>query len=326
MSLLNRKTATIGLVSLALLITVLVLVKYPIYKNKQNVSNDSGLVADKPKTQIINLDLNGDGIKETVKVSETGQNNITMEAFDSSGKKVADLWNGITLYPTTLYKVVELNTKSPKQYLQWNMAIGPHQIETVFLTLIDNKIHPIYSFDFDKNTMYSPFYNSRGDLVVGDANNDGLSEVIENVDEYPVSAPRLNDPTIEKKIRDEFSKNGLSEDDIQSNIKIVSRENYGKGRGRKVIMAIHSFVDENPPFFRRLPEQEYNEIADILIKASNDIANQNSKNANWEGDVFLKYGDLSQDSNDFNSFVRDFWTHNRPHEFPLNDESGTTKN
>lgn len=325
MSRFNRKTLTIGLVSLAILAT-LILINYPTYKNKQNAKNVTTISVDNQKTQNIDLDLNGDGKKETVKVAEIGKNSISMEAFDSAGNKIADLLDGLALYPTTLYKVVELNTKSPKQYLQWNMATGPHQIETVFLTVIDNKIHPIYSFDFEKTTMYSPFYNSRGELVVGDANNDGLSEVIENIDEYPVNAPQLNDPNIEKMIRDEFSKNGLSEEDIQSNIKIVNRENYGKGRGRKVLMAIHSFVDDNPPFFRRLPEKEYNEIADRFIKASEDIANQNSKNTNWEGDVFLKYADLSQDSKDFNSFVRDFWTHNRPYEFPINNASGTTIN
>lgn len=326
MSLLNRKTIIIGVVPLVLVIVTLILIKYPTYQNKQNTDNTSASNIDKSKTQSIDIDLNGDGKNETVKVAEIGKNVVSMEAFDSSDHKIAELGSEVTLYSTTLYKVVGLNKKSSKQYLQWNMASGPHQVETVFLTVVGDRIQPVYSIDFAKKTMYSPFYTSRGDIVVGDANNDNLSEVIENIDEYPTNTPRLNDPNIEKMIRDEFSKSGLSEEDIQNNIRIVTRENYGQGRGRKVLMAIHSFVDANPPYFRRLPENEYNEIADRFIQASNDIANQNSKNSNWEGDLFLKYSDLTQDSKDFNNLVRAFWTHERPYEFPLDTKFVTIKN
>lgn len=266
----------------------------------------------------IKVDFDGDGIGETVKVIEIEKNSVILEVYNNKGEKIASYFDDIRLYPTSLYKVVNLNTNSPKQYLQWSMATGPHQIETVFLTTFEGKVQPIYSFDFEKKTMYSPFYTSRGEIVVEDANNDGLREVIENVDEYPVDTPRLNDPEIDKMIRDTFSKSGLSEEIIQANIAIVSRENSGIGRGKKVILAIHSFVDSTPPFFRRLPEAEFEKIAGPLVAASIEIAKKSEDTDNsWESNSFLRYSDLEQDSKDFNSFVRKIWTNGRTFEKPI---------
>ena len=320
MSLFRHKKAII-LFGLLIIISGTILIS--IQKSKQTVapnSLDTTQNTDK-KDLTVNIDFDGDGVNESIKVLEDANNRVNMEAYNTNGDKIATLWEGIPLYPTSLYKVINLSTKSNKQYLQWNMAVGPHQVETVFLTLVGNKVHPIFSIDFDKNTMYSPFYTSRGEIVVGDANNDGLSEVIENVDEYPVDATRLEDPKIEQMIRDEFSKSGLPEDIIKDNIEIVTRENYGKGRGRKVIMALHSFVDAETPFFRRLPEKEYEEIAGRLVSASIDIEKgPDDTTASWEDTRFLRYSELSQKSKDFNTFVRDFWTHGRPFESTIPED------
>ena len=326
MSLINRKKAIVLIFSILLISGVVLFTTRK--QNKPEIPNSPQLeqvVTDKLQDESIGVDFDGDGKSETVNVKEIEKNRVNMIAYNSEGKIIAELWDGMTLYPTTLYKVINLNTKSPKQYLQWNMATGPHQVETVFLTIIKDKIHPIYSFDFDKNTMYSPFYTSRGQIVVEDANLDGLKEVIENVDEYPVNSPRLEDPKIEDMIRQEFSKNGLNEEAIQGNIKIVTRENYGKGRGRKVIMAIHSFVDASTPFFRRLPTAEYEKIAGPLIAASIEIEKGPDDTTNhWEDQRYLRYSELEVDSKNFNDFVRDFWTHGRIYELPLSGE--TTSN
>jgi hypothetical protein len=315
----NRKILIVLLVFILVSAVIAVfLIKKP-YKQAvvENVSSKQPEVGT-----AIDVDFNGDGVSEKVNVVEVQDNLINMEVYDNNGKKIATLWDGMSLYPTTLYRVINLNTKSQKQYLQWNTATGPHQVETVFLTIIGDKIHPIYSSDFEKKVLYSPFYTSRGEIIVGDANNDGLSEVIESVDEYPVNAPRLEDPNIEEMIRDEFSKNGVDEKNIQNYIKIVTRENYGKGRGRKVIMAVHSFVDAEVPFFRKLPADEYEKIAGPLIAASIDIAKkqQEEPNDNFEASTLIRYSDLEQDSKDFNDFVRDFWTHGRPFEFPFSED------
>ena len=284
----------------------------------------------------IMIDFNGDGTKEVLNVIEKETGMANMDLFDLEGNKIAGLMDELYLYNTTLFKIVKLNENSSKEYLQWDMATGPHQVQTVFLTVIGDLIQPIYSMDFEKKTMYSPFYNSRGSLVVSDANYDGLVEIIENVDEYPVDAPRLEDPEIEKLIREEFSKEGVefSEDNTKELVEnddaitggmleIIKRENNGIGRGRKAIMAIHSFVDAETPFFRRLPENEYEEIAGKLVAISEEIEKlpKDPDNA-WEYESFVRYSDLEQDSKDFNEFVRNFWTIGRIYEFPIPDESG----
>jgi hypothetical protein len=265
------------------------------------------------------IDFDGDGIGEILNVTEKEgkvvAKEVSMELFDSDGNKLAELWDGINLYPTTHHKIVKLNEENSKEYLQWEMAVGPHQIETVFLTIIGDKVHPIYSYDFENDTIYTPFYTSRGIMVVVDVNEDGLVEVIENVDEYPVDAPRLEDENVDELIKVQFGEEGLDNAISDSMIEIVRRENYGKGRGRKVIMAVHSFVDAEAPFFRRLPTNEYEEAVKPLIDASIEIAKDqnNVPEDSWEDQVFMRYSELDQDSKDFNDFVRDFWTHGRPY-------------
>jgi len=271
------------------------------------------------------IDFNGDGTKEVLNVIEKETGMVNMDLFDLEGNKIAGLMDELYLYNTTLFKIVKLNENSPKEYLQWDMATGPHQIQTVFLTVIGDLIQPIYSMDFEKKTMYFPFYNSRGSLIVSDANYDGLVEIIENVDEYPVNAPRLEDPEIENIVREAASNHNLSEDATKGLVEIMTRENYGKGRGKKAIMAIHSFVDEEIPYFRRLPPDEYEVIAGKLVFASEEVAEEIKNDKTYEGlttEIMIRYSDLEQDSKDFNEFVRNFWTFGRIYEFPIPDENG----
>lgn len=291
--------------------------------------NPSENQASQEKTAIQNdnsilIDFDGDGTKEILNVTEIEGDifakEVNMEVFDSNGNKIADLLERTHLYPTSLYKVIKLNENSDKQYLQWNMAVGPHQVETTFLTIFEGKVYPLYSADLENNTLYTPFYTSRGELVVADFNGDGLVEVIENVDEYPVDAPRLEDSDIDSMISEQFSAQGLDSESIEGFKEIVKRENYGEGRGRKTILAIHSFVDGEEPFFRRLPSDEYEEIAGRLIAASQEVERQaEDSNSDWEPESFVRYSDLDQDSKDFNDFVRYFWTRGRPYVIELSE-------
>ena len=89
----------------------------------------------------------------------------------------------------------------------------------------------------------------------------------------------------------------------------------GKGRGKKVIMAIHSFVDGEKPYFKKLSEDEYEKIAGPLIKASIEIAKTQQTS-----DSLMRYNELEQDSKDFSAFVRYFWTHGRPFEIPIPED------
>ena len=316
-------------ISLALII-VLGLSAISILKPTKEDTQTKDEVLGEPQTEgykeSITIDFDGDGISEILNVSEkegeVAVKEVNMELLDSEGNKIAVLWGGINLYPTSLYKIVKLNEDSDKEYLQWNMAVGPHQVETVFLTIVDDTVRPVFSIDFENNTMYTPFYTSRGSIVVADANYDGLVEVIENVDEYPVDAPRLEDPEIEQMIKEQFSGRGLDSMTVEGFTEIAKRENYGEGRGRKTILAIHSFVDAETPFFRRLPADEYEEIAGKFVFASEQIEEQpEDPNNAWEHEGFVRYSDLDQDSKDFNDFVRDFWTHGRPYITELPEES-----
>jgi len=297
----------------------------PFQKRKNDISATPVENNSKINEDSIMVDFYGDGIKEVLNVIEKETGMVNMELFDLEGNKIAGLLDGLYLHNTTLFKIVKLNENSPKEYLQWDMATGPHQIQTVFLTVIGDLIQPIYSMDFEKKTMYFPFYNSRGSLIVSDANYDGLVEIIENVDEYPVNAPRLENPEIENIVREAASNHNLSEDATKGLVEIMTRENYGKGRGKKAIMAIHSFVDEEIPYFRRLPPDEYEEIAGKLVFASEEVAEEIKNDKTYEGlttEIMIRYSDLEQDSKDFNEFVRNFWTFGRIYEFPIPSESG----
>jgi len=315
---------------LILLIIALIIVFITTSKRKNDISaipiDNLNLenVNSKQNENSIMIDFNGDGVKEVLNVIEKDTGFVVMELFDLEGNKIAELSDMWLLYNTTFFKIVKLNEKSTKEYLQWNMVAGPHQIETVFLTVTGDQIEPIFSIDFEKETIYSPFYNSRGDLLVGDIDYDGSVEVIECVDEYPVYAPRLDDAEIDNIIREQFGDSGVGPeaDDMRE---IIERENYGKGRGRKVIMAIHRFVDGETPYFRRLSPDEYEVIAGKVISAVEGIMKESADMTIPEGfetDSFMRYGDLEQDSKDFNEFVRSFWTYDKPYEFPINDESG----
>ena len=128
-------------------------------------------------------------------------------------------------------------------------------------------------------------------------------EVIEFAEEYPPDSPRLVDPEAEKKTMEVFGDNG------EDAIKVFTRENYGIGRGRKVIWSIYSFTDKREtPVFVKLQGEEFETLVDKLIGAANEV----------EKNTFMKYTDLKQDSIDFNIFVRKFWNQGSEYEFPLN--------
>jgi len=248
-------------------------------------------------------DLDGDGIKEILKIitSENGQ--TILETYNTHGEIIAAVPQEKPIPEPFSYKVIKLNLSSDKEYIQWNRTAGAHQMETVFLTMNTGEILPIYGIDEIKNTAYLPFYTSRGDIVVGDLNDDGKMEVIEFAEEYPPDSPRLVDPEAEKKTMEVFGDNG------EDAIKVFTRENYGKGRGRKVIWSIYSFTDvKETPIFVKLQGNDFETLADKLVAAANEV----------EKDTFMKYTDLTQDSIDFNIFVRKFWNQGAEYEFPLN--------
>src|SRR3989344_3981149 len=105
MSLFRRKKAIVILVPLIIILGILFIYfqksKHPVVPSSLETTQNT----DK-KDLTINIDFNGDGVNEFVKVIEDATNRVNMEAYSAKGDKIATLWDGIPLYPTTLYKVI----------------------------------------------------------------------------------------------------------------------------------------------------------------------------------------------------------------------------
>ena len=275
-----------------------------IYGKSQNTAEQNPIdTLSKDANPSFEVDLDGDGIKETIKIITSEDGQTILEAYNKQGERVASIPQERPIPAPLSYKAIKLNLNSDKEYIQWNRTAGAHQRETVFLTTNNGEILPIYGIDEIKKTAYLPFYTSRGDILVGDLNEDGKVEVIEFAEEYPPDSPRLVDPEAEKKTMEVFEESG------EDAIKVFPRENYGIGRGKKVIWSIYSFTDEKEtPVFVKLQGKEFETLADNLVDAANEV----------EKDTLMSYTDLKQDSIEFNIFVRKFWNQGAEYEYPLN--------
>jgi hypothetical protein len=266
---------------------------------------NTGTVVNEDK---IFIDINGDGEQEYITQIEKNSK-VYLQLYSQDGTFMAGMWNDNTLMPAADHQVLKLSSNSSKEYLRWDQAVGPHEIETLVFTLFSNKLHPVYSYNSKKQMIYAPFYTSRGSLEIRDFDSDGALEVVEFVDEYPVNAPRLNDPEIEAQVKDIYRRQNLDQEMLDGILKIIRRENNGLGRGKKVIWGIHEFVDSNPPSFLMLQDAE-------LVSASNAVINTlNDKTAGTPVDEVIPFSRLTKDSIDFNHFVRKFWTMDRTYEF-----------
>lgn len=297
----NKKALLVALLALILIVIYFaVTAKSPKVTEQKPAENSQ----NKENTSSFEADLDGDGIKENIKIVTSDNGQTILEAYNTQGEKMAAIPQERPIPAPFSYKAIKLDLNSNKEYIQWNRTAGAHQMETVFLTMAGNEILPIYGIDEIKKIAYLPFYTSRGDIVVGDLNEDGKVEVIEFAEEYPPDSPRLVDPEAEKKTMEVFGDNG------EDAIKVFTRENYGKGRGRKVIWSIYSFTDEKEtPIFVKLQGKEFETLADNLVNAANSV----------EPNTLMTYTDLKQDSIDFNIFVRKFWNQGAEYEFPLQD-------
>lgn len=290
-----------------LIVLSIILIGIYFYTSQQKEDTAPATQVDQP-TEIEQLlvDFDGSGKPTELTIQEFDEG---YKLFNSSG---TELFFNDDVYPRSMsqYKVVRLNEESKKEYIQWDNIVGPHQTQTFFYTMFNNNLQAIPAFDFENNTHRYAFYNSRNELGVGDFTKDGLVEVVETVDEYPPDAPRLDTSDLDKVFRETFNKEGLSEDDMEDFIEIVRRENNGIGRGGVVIWSIYSFVESEAPFFRKLDSDEYNEIANRYVSAMNEAFQKTDVDSK-----LMKISDLEQGSIDFNTFVRDVWTHGNNYEY-----------
>lgn len=258
-------------------------------------------------TTQLSVDFKGDdkSIKLNIQATEEGY-----EVHDSTGKKL--VFNDAAPFPDSRYRVVKLNEKSKKEYIQWDNPIWPHSTQTFFYTLFNGNLQALPAFDFENDIYTYAFYNSRAELGVGDFTADGLLEVVESANEYPIDAPLPNDQEIEKEFKKAFSKEGFTEELAGDIAKIYKRDTYGKGG--VVVWSIYSFVESEAPFFRKLEKDEYNDIADRYVTAMNKVFKETSVDSK-----LMKISDLKQDSIDFNMFAKNVWTAGNNYEFPIEE-------
>jgi len=312
MKLFSPKIAKITLI-LGLISVVVLSLNIFVKTNSRSVEENK-LEKESPDSEIFEADLLGIGSHQKVRVAQT-DNTVEFILLNENQEIAKREFSDGTIRPSSQYTTIKLDDNSSKEFIRWEQNSGPHQTETFIITVHENNFYSIPSGDFRNKVFYEPFWNGRDMLVIGDFDGDGLSEIIEFVDELPPDSPRLKDEELKKITRESFSERDMPEL-ADSAWDILSRENQGKGRGRKVIWGIHTFVSSNPPFFRKLADEEYDRVADIIIKANNSII-ENVKDS--EMVEIISVNQLTEDSIDFNLFVRNFWTLGFPYELPMDE-------
>lgn len=267
------------------------------------------------ETQVLDADLLGKGYKQKI-VFTFGETDLTYKLFDNGEVVMEDTQSNIKALPPKL-AVIQLDTNKPQEFIRWDTIAGPHHSETVVFQALNGRMVPMMTFDYENEQFYMPFWSSRGDTLIYDINGDGKLEVLEFVDEFPPDAPRLVDSEIERITKSEFEKQGLDGDAMW---KIVSRENEGLGRGRQVVWNVYELMweEDSMPAFRKVTEKDKYEIyTSGFIQAIGDLSD---KHPDAYEKMISRY-DLTQDSIDFNLFVRDFWTSGNPYEEPFSSSN-----
>lgn len=260
------------------------------------------------KTETIEGDLLGIGSKQKIDIT-VGERKVKIEVFDKDTLVASNVFDGWLVRPTSQYSLIKIEQNKSREYLRWDQYPGPHQVETIILTTGSGIVRPVLTADYENKMWYAPFWSIRDNTYINDIDGDGISEVIEYVDEYPSGTPRLVDSELEKITRREIPDD--KEDDMW---KIVSRENYGKGRGRKVIWNVYTMRNEDPLFFQKADKEDYEKLTTDILKAIKMV----NQEAEGSPEVISKY-DLSQESIDFNNFVRDFWTQGQPYYYSFDE-------
>ncbi len=284
------------------------------YKNQtiQNAITANTDFSGEPnaKTETLEGDLLGNGTKQKIDIT-VGERKAKIEIFENEKIVAANVFDYGLVKPTSQYSFIKIDQNKPREYLRWDQFVGPHQVETIILTTANGVVRPVLTADYENNAWYVPFWSSRDNTWIGDINGDGIAEVIEYVDEFPIDSPRLIDPEIEKITRNEFPDD--KEDDMW---KIVSRENSGKGRGRKVIWNVYKVLSDEPLLFQKTNKSDFEKLTSDILKAMS-IVNQQVEGSQ---EIITKYA-LAKESIDFNNFVRDFWTQGFPYSQPFDAEN-----
>jgi len=209
-------------------------------KNEDKVLLDSGQITKENENL---LDLNGDGEKEYIVLgipeNESDFNLESIKAFDKEDAEIASLPSEMIIKIPMFdsFRAYKLNENDPNGFFSLEFIAGPHQSETMFFGLREDKILPICFKEIPEGPYDCLFYSGNvGYLPVKDLDGDGYVELIEVVDEYP-SEGELSDEE-EAAIDNAFEEEGVTEF-TEGAEKIALREKGG--RGRSVVWAIFSY-------------------------------------------------------------------------------------
>jgi len=239
-------------------------------------------------------DLNGDGEKEYLVLgmpeNESGSYLKSIIAYDTSDTEIASLPQEIPIKVPILelIKVHTLNTNDPREYFSFDFIAGPHQSETMFFGLIEDKILPVCFKEIPEGPYDCLFYSGNvGYLPIKDLDNDGYVELIEAVDEYPGEGELSAEE--ETAIDKASEEQGVT--DFTEGMKRIALREKG-GRGRMVVWAIYSFNGKG------FIEQTGNNYEKYYALIGNMIENK------------MRRSELSNDSLEYIQLVKDFWGHN----------------
>lgn len=238
----------------------------------------------------IEVDLNGDGTKDKLVVTESTQSATIKEmaAATSDGKLIGILPDGMSIpfpYKDSL-KIIKLNSDDKNEFVSMESAIGPHQGLTFILGLMnDGRILPVCKTLNPKQLIDCSFWDGEvGQLQFADLDGDKNIEVVEYVDEYPTNGSLSTD---------ELKAFGDAQDNKTyqaTMMRIAKRENGG--RGRKVVWAIYKYDNG---FFKEMTGKNYDKFYQLAVAS------------NYQSSP-IKKSQMSQASIDFNEFVYKVWT------------------
>ncbi|MFC1711184.1 hypothetical protein ACFLZ1_01215 [Patescibacteria group bacterium] len=247
-------------------------------------------------------DINGDGVKESIAVeplpllNDEDKQAYTLVAYDSNGKETARLAKGI-FFPEPLkdsFKVDKLISDLPKETIRFDVPSGPHSSETFFFTQAKDLqiIGPVCKVKEFKSFQDCTFWSGElGQLISADIDEDGILEVIELVDEYPIAEEI--DQEVETAVRNEFSKQGL-ENIINDMLEIAKREKGG--RGRKVVWNIYRFNQDQ--IFEELSDQDFNETYSLFLSYWKRL---------FPNKILISKSQMSKGSYDFAKLMINTW-------------------
>ncbi len=253
------------------------------------------------KIEDFRLDLNGDGKNETLRLFNTDPNDdslksLSLIALDKDGKEMGRLPESMLINSphSGSSKTFVPFPDQKMQIMSFDFTVGPHSSETIFFVYVDEGkvVLPICLKEGAQEREDCSFWSGElGELIVTDLDKDGLLEVVETVDEYPKDGKISEEASTA--IDDAFKDLGPS---LAAAAKRVAIREAG-GRGNKVAWSIYKLKNN---YFEQQMGTNYDKYFSLV--------GSYLKNRYSDSPTLIKRSDMSKESEDYNIFMRNFWT------------------